>query len=111
MAPARKTYVVFLRGINVGGNKKVPMAALKQLLGEMRFTGVKTVLNSGNALFDAPAKKPEELAAKIEKQFECTFGFTSSAIVRTLDDLRELIATKPFRKIKVTPDTRLYVTL
>ena len=46
-----KTYVILLRGINVGGHKKVPMAELRELLGKKGVSDVKTYIQSGNIVF------------------------------------------------------------
>lgn len=103
-------YIAFLRGINVGGNKKVPMADLKKMLEKMGFENVKTLLASGNVLFETEKTDPKILIRKIEKQFEATFGFISSIIIRTFADLEKLKASDPFKGITVTPETRLYIT-
>ncbi|MBP9773072.1 MAG: DUF1697 domain-containing protein [Candidatus Peribacteraceae bacterium] len=103
-------FVAFLRGINVGGNKIIPMAKLKTMFELLGFTNVKTLLATGNILFDASETKPEKLVTLIEKKIEATFDLHSHAIVRTLDNLQKLIDREPFKKIKVTPEKRLYIT-
>jgi uncharacterized protein (DUF1697 family) len=110
MTTSSVRYVLFLRGINVGGNKKVPMATLKKMLEQMGFENVKTLLNSGNVAFDGPKTAPDTLVAAIEKEFAKTFGFTSDCIIRTRDELVALRKADPFKGIKVDADTRLYVT-
>lgn len=50
-------YAAFLRGINIGGNKKVPMADLKKMLEKIGFSNVQTILVSGNVVFDSAEKK------------------------------------------------------
>ena len=57
----KSVVVAFLRGINVGGHHKVPMAELKTTLVGMGFSNIKTLLNSGNVVFTAPARKIEVL--------------------------------------------------
>lgn len=104
------TYIALIRGINVGGNRKVPMADLKKMLAKMGYENVKTLLNSGNAIFDAPKGKPDAIAADIGKAMEKTFGFGPDVIIRDADQIRALIETDPFKKTKVTKDTRLYIT-
>lgn len=47
-------FVALLRGVNVGGAKRVPMAQLRTLLSDLGYTQVATLLNSGNAVFGAP---------------------------------------------------------
>lgn len=103
-------YAAFLRGINVGGNKKVPMAYLKKCLEKLGFKNVKTLLNSGNVVFETSKTKPEVLRKNIEAQIEKTFGFPSSTIIRSLEELQKLIDSDPFKGMKVTPATRLYIT-
>ncbi len=103
-------YIALLRGINVGGNKKVPMADMKKMLEKMGLENVKTLLASGNVVFDAPATNIATMAQKIEAQFEKTFGFDSHIIMRTSEEIQKLVDSAPFKKIPVTKDTRLYVT-
>ena len=60
-------YVAFLRGINVGGHHKVPMAELRLIMEELGFEKVITLLNSGNIIFDATTKYPEDLEKKSQR--------------------------------------------
>lgn len=103
-------YVALLRGINVGGNKKVPMAVLKKSLEKLGCNSVTTLLASGNVVFDAADTDKKVLIAKLEEHLEKTFGFTIPVILRTFDELVKLKKSDPFKGIKVTPETRLYVT-
>ena len=59
------SYVILLRGINVGGNNKIPMAALKQCLEDIGFTNVSTYIASGNVIVQS-GKSPDEIKAQIE---------------------------------------------
>lgn len=103
-------YIALLRGINVGGNKIVPMADLKKMLGKMGYKNVKTILASGNVLLEARETKAQKLAETIGKKFEETFGFNSHIIVRTAEQIKKLVESEPFKGITVTADTRLYIT-
>ena len=105
-----KTYVALLRGINVGGNKKVPMAVLKKTLEGMGYKNVATLLASGNVIFDSTQTDKKTLTATLEKELQKKFGFTIPVILRTLEEIRKLKKADPFKGISVTPDTRLYVT-
>lgn len=104
-------YAAFLRGINVGGNKKVPMKELAAALEKVGFKNVKTLLNSGNVLLESSEKSGDAVARKVEGVIEKTFGFGAHTIVRSLEQLKELSATNPFKGIKETDDTRFYITL
>src|SRR5215469_11750817 len=104
-------YAAFLRGINLGGHKQIKMAELKKLFESMGFQGVRTVLNSGNVLFQAGEAHTKTLADKIEKEIEKAFGHKVAVILRTIPEIQEIADSNAFKKVKVTPDTRLYVTL
>lgn len=103
-------YVVFFRGINVGGHKKAPMADLKKMFSKMGFENIKTLLNSGNAVFKTQKTKPENLIGNIEENFQKTFGFESKIMLRTMEEIKALVDLKPFENIQVDKDTRLYVS-
>ncbi|HEY6172510.1 MAG TPA: DUF1697 domain-containing protein [Candidatus Kapabacteria bacterium] len=103
-------HAVFLRGINVGGNKKVPMAQLKVTLENMGLTDVKTLLASGNAMFSAKKENIITLTKRIAAALEKEFGFTIPVLMREMSRLEEMFASEPFKAIKVTKDIRLYVT-
>lgn len=103
-------YVAFLRGINVGGNAKVPMSDLKKAFEELGYSNVKTLLNSGNVIFDTKEPEPQILTQEIENKLTQSFGFEVSVIVRTQKEIQELIHSKPFADTKTGSDIRLYVT-
>lgn len=108
--PTRTPYAAFLRGINVGGHKKVPMADLKKTFEKMGFTNVRTLLASGNVIFEANKSTNAKLAAEIEKGLAKVFGFEIGTIVRSIEEVQAIADAKPFKGIKVTPNTRLNVT-
>ncbi|MFJ3668972.1 DUF1697 domain-containing protein [Streptomyces sp. NPDC090106] len=76
------TYAALLRGINVGGAKKVPMAELRTVLEDLGLTGVVTYLQSGQAVFTADHGDEESLAAELAEAVEKHFGFTVDVVVR-----------------------------
>ncbi len=104
------TYVALLRGINVGGHKRVSMDRLRQAFESLGFKDVRTLLASGNVLFSAPPTSPARLARKIEARLAQTLGHQISVIIRTVEELQRLADLNPFRRIRVTPRTRLFVT-
>lgn len=74
-------FIALLRGVNVGGNKKVPMAELRDLAAGLGFRDARTYVQSGNLLFGASGK-PATLEAKLERAIEQRFGFHVPVIVR-----------------------------
>ncbi|MCS0635468.1 DUF1697 domain-containing protein [Streptomyces sp. LP05-1] len=91
------TYAALLRGINVGGGKKVPMAELRDLLTGLGHTGATTYLQSGNAVFTAASGTGEDaLAAELETAIEERFGFRVDCLVRSGPYLRSVRDACPF---------------
>jgi uncharacterized protein (DUF1697 family) len=103
-------FVALLRGINVGGNKKVPMADLKTVFEKLGYKNVKTILASGNVIFEAPEKNTDKLAKTIGPAMEKKFKFPIPLLIRPASGIEKMLAKDPFKKIKVTQETRLYVT-
>lgn len=106
MAPC----VAFLRGINVGGHKPVRMDGVRRAFQALGFRNVKTLLASGNVLFESRASNRTALVAKIEQKLAAACGHEISVILHSIEELERLAATQPFRAIRVTPRTRLFVT-
>lgn len=91
------TYAALLRGINVSGRKKVPMADLRALLTELGHRDVRTYLQSGNAVFTTGAGGSEEsLAADLERALEERFGFGVDCLVRGGAYLKAVADACPF---------------
>jgi uncharacterized protein (DUF1697 family) len=86
-------FAALLRGINVGGKKKIAMADLRALLTDLGYTDVRTLLQSGNAVFTARAGRHDK---KIESAIADTFGMQVSCLIRTGDELRAVIEANPF---------------
>jgi uncharacterized protein (DUF1697 family) len=102
------TYIAFLRGVNVGGNKKLKMDALKSLCDSLGFSGAKTYLQSGNVVFKTDEKKP---AATLEAALEKKLTLQSRVIVRTAAELKKIIARNPFDVAQRNPSRLLVVFL
>jgi uncharacterized protein (DUF1697 family) len=90
------TYAALLRGINVGGSRKVPMADLRTLLADLGHGGVRSYLQSGQAVFTADHGDEETLAAELAGAIEKRFGFTVDVIVRDHAYLRAIADNCPF---------------
>ena len=90
-------YIALLRGINVGGHRKVPMAALRQLMSDLNFKNVKTYIQSGNIIFLPDEKHPEtQLAKIISNAILEDFGFEVPVVVKTADAIKKAVEANPF---------------
>ena len=90
------TYLALLRGINVGGAKKVPMKELRALFEGLGHESVLTYLQSGNVVFESRSRTPEKLAAEIEDAVAKTFDLEVSVIIRTRAELDRVAGGNPF---------------
>ncbi|CAL9385560.1 hypothetical protein SUDANB6_01151 [Streptomyces sp. enrichment culture] len=90
------TYAALLRGINVSGRRKLPMADLRTLLTELGHTAVRTHLQSGQAVFTSGRGDEESLAAELTRAVEERFGFPVDVIVRDHAYLRAVAEACPF---------------
>jgi len=90
------THVALLRGINVGGNRKVSMADLKGFLGELGFENPRTLLQSGNAVFGSSTRSGAALEGFLESQAAKRLGLETLFLVRTAAEWAEIIARNPF---------------
>ncbi|WMX44419.1 DUF1697 domain-containing protein [Streptomyces roseicoloratus] len=92
------TYALLLRGINVGGHRKVPMAELRALLEGLGYGDVQTYLQSGNAAFAVPGaeRSDETVRQTVEAAIEKRFGFTVDCLVRDHDYLAAVERDCPF---------------
>ena len=89
-------YVAFLRGINVGGKNKIKMETLREVCVAQGFQNVKTYINSGNLVFETVENDDKKPAEKIESAIEKEFSLKIKVIVRTIDEIENLILNNPF---------------
>ncbi len=94
------SFASLLRGINVSGHKKIPMAGLKTLYEELGFTKVKTYIQSGNVVFETDQQDVSLIRQLIESKIEATYGFDVTVLIRTADELRQVASTNPFETIE-----------
>lgn len=90
------TYVALLRGVNVGGNKMVSMAELRAMLTKIGLTGVSTLLQSGNVVFQATGTTPVKLEARLERELGTRLGLKADIHVRTAAEWKAIVAANPF---------------
>lgn len=88
-------YVAFLRAINVGG-RTVTMDRLCDLLQALKFSNVESFIASGNILFDSRSKKTSAFEQQIADHLHENLGYEVTTFVRTLPELAEIAALKPF---------------
>src|SRR5690348_1698020 len=96
-------YAAFLRGV-MPTNAKMP--ELKAAFESAGFSDVKTVLASGNVVFDARAASNATLERKIEAAMQQRLGRVFLTIVRPVDALRKLLTSDPWRAWRVAPDAK-----
>lgn len=94
-----KTYLAFLRGINVGGNTILPMAELKSICNEIGFKNVRTYIQSGNIIFESELSE-EILMKKIEQSLYIRKKKHIPVIIRTIEELESVISCNPFSNVK-----------
>jgi len=98
-----------LRGINNVGSRRVTMAALKSAFEALGFTNVRTVLASGNVVFESPRKDTDPgrtIAAGLEK----ALGFPVRVLLRSVREMRAIVRSDPFKALPSGPGVQQYVT-
>ena len=95
--------VALLRGVNVGGNKKIAMADLRELLRGMGFSDVETLLQSGNAILGGATGEPAAVAGAIERALAEQLGLKSTVLLRTAAELAGIVAADPLAQIATNP--------
>lgn len=92
------TFVALLRGINVGKAKRIPMAELRALMTELGYTGVTTLLNSGNAVFHAAKDTPVKHAEHISAAILFKMKLEVPVIVKSAKELATIVSENPLAK-------------
>lgn len=101
-------HVALLRGINLGSRRRVAMADLRAWLTDLGYTDVRTLLQSGNAVFRTN-KRPATVRKEVEAALADGAGFTVDVVLRTAAELRAVVDADPFRDV-VTDPTRYVVS-
>ena len=106
-----QVYIAFLRGINVGGHKKVPMAKLKEILSGVGLHDVKTYIQSGNIVFKSTIASVNELEQLVQKSIADGFGFTVPVLVKLTKEVASILADNPFTASKYLESNQVYFIL
>lgn len=88
--------IALLRAINVGGRNKLPMAQWKSICESLGLSNVRTYIQSGNAAFDIAKADLKSLAGRMEEAIEQACGFRPPVIVRTQQEVVEVVRRNPF---------------
>lgn len=88
-------FVVLLRGVNVGKANRVPMADFRAMLEALGHSDVKTLLNSGNAVFTSTRRNADKLADEIGAGLAERFGVTTPVIVKSASELQAIVDGNP----------------
>ena len=91
------TYIAILRGINVGGHKKLPMEALRSLMEAPHFTAVRTYIQSGNIVFRSELQDNSKITALISDNIFNEFNYEVPVIVKTLAQWEQAIVKNPYK--------------
>jgi uncharacterized protein (DUF1697 family) len=90
------TLISLLRGINVSGHRRVSMADLKALYESLGYQSVRTYLQSGNVVFDAPGADPKKHASAIEKAIARILGHEVAVVVKAAKAFSNVTRSNPF---------------
>lgn len=100
-------YVAFLRGVSPM-NAKMP--ELKACFESAGFTNVRTLLSSGNVVFDARSSKISSLESRAEKAMESELGRSFGTFVRSVEHLKTLVESQPFARFKLPASSKEVIT-
>jgi uncharacterized protein (DUF1697 family) len=102
------TYAAFLRGVSPLNAK---MSELKKCFETAGLTNVKTVLSSGNVVFETRSSARGMLERKLEATMQKALGRVFATTVRSIDELEALLASDPFKTYRLAPNSKRIVTL
>ncbi|HEY7162488.1 MAG TPA: DUF1697 domain-containing protein [Acidobacteriota bacterium] len=86
----------FLRGINVGGNRKIDMADLKKFFEKLKYENVTTILNSGNVIFETNESSIKKITDTLEAGLTKQFKYPARVIVYNISNVEKVIQGYPF---------------
>jgi len=100
-----KTYIALFRGINVGGKKRLPMKDLVTVLEGLGLQGVKTFIQSGNAVFRGKGIAIMRLSKKVAAAIEESHGFAPWVLLLEAPVLEQAIKRNPYPEAEAAPST------
>jgi len=105
------TYVVLLRGINLGSKRRVAMADLRSLLEGLGYDDVRTHLQSGNAVLRAPARSGAAVEKAVAAAIETELGMDVKVAARTAAEMAAVVEADPFAGVATEPSRYLVTFL
>lgn len=90
-----KRYIALLRGINISGKNKIPMAELKKEFENLGLEEVKTYLNSGNVVFSSSEDDTNRHTALVEEMIQSRFGLDIPVFVIAQEALADILHNAP----------------
>jgi uncharacterized protein (DUF1697 family) len=97
--------VALLRGINVGGKNMLPMSELVDMFAAAGCADVRTYIQSGNVVFAATPACARRIPGQISQRIEKDFGFRPAVIIRTAEELSQVVAANPFLRRGASPES------
>lgn len=97
------TYIALLRGINVGGKNSLPMKELVAILEDLGGQGVRTYIQSGNAVFQSEEKDPAQLSRQLAAAIKQGWGFEPHVLILGVADIEKALAENPFPEAEADP--------
>lgn len=91
-----QSFVLLLRGINVGGHNKLAMKDLKQAMQSAGFVAVETYIQSGNVIADYTSSDPRQVAQALQALIKATFGYDVDVMALTGEELKTIAAACPY---------------
>ncbi|BBH20473.1 hypothetical protein Back11_18180 [Paenibacillus baekrokdamisoli] len=103
-------YIALLRGINVGGKKKIKMSELKTALQTMGLARVQTYIQSGNVLFESD-EGPASLRSRIEQEILSVFDMSVTVILRSAEEFEAIIANDPYADVSLSEGESIHISV
>ena len=103
-------FISLIRGINVGGHKKITNDALRALYEGLGFEKVQIYIQSGNVVFQSIESDTLLMESKIEAEIQRVFGFSVRVFLRTAQEWASILNNNPFLKNRNEDETKLHVT-
>ena len=103
------TMIAMLRGVNVGGHNKISMETLREICVSLKLRNPRTYIQSGNVVFESAEADAAKLAARLESAIEKRCGFRPTVILRSVTEMREVVARNPFAGRKEVEPAKLNV--